>query len=100
MSNRDITFKKCLYSQPPIGAWFHAAVVWDRVTNEVSLFLNGTRVGTSVVQAHWYLIDRSHLVHHIGLKADKDQTLHGYLGDLMVLGEALNETGIKRISGT
>ena len=51
------------------------------------------------MQEHWYLIDRSHLVHHIGLKADTDETLHGYLGDLMVLGKALNETGIKRISG-
>ena len=58
------------------------------------------KVGTSIVQVHWYLIDRSHLVHHIGLKADTDQTLHGYLGDLMVLGEALNETGVKRMSGT
>lgn len=52
------------------------------------------------MQELWYLIDRSlHLVHHIGLKADTDETLHGYLGDLMVLGKALNETGIKRISG-
>lgn len=56
-------------------------------------------MGTSVVQEHWYLIKRSHLVYHIGLKADTDETLHGYLGDLMVLGKALNETGIKRISG-
>ena len=56
-------------------------------------------MGTSVLQEHWYLIDRSHLVHHIGLKADTDEKLHGYLGDLMVLGKALNETGIKRISG-
>ena len=57
-------------------------------------------MGTSIVQVHWYLIDRSHLVHHIGLKADTDQTLHGYLGDLMVLGEALNEGGNKYCAGT
>ncbi|CAH3015930.1 unnamed protein product, partial [Porites evermanni] len=97
--NIDNAFKPLFSAgKPPIGAWFHAAVVWDRATNEVNLYINGTKVGTSVVQEHWYLIDRSHLVHHIGLKADTDQTLHGYLGDLMVLGKALNETGIKRIS--
>ena len=87
------------FSTPPIALWFHVAVVWDRTTSKVYIYLNGTKVGTEGVQADWYLIDRSPVEHHIGLKKDFDETLNGYLGDLMVLGEALNEDGIKRIRG-
>ena len=89
-----------LYRIPPIGAWFHAAAVWDRTTNEVFICLNGAKVGCEGVQANWYLADRSSPIHHIGLKQDKGTTLNGYLGDLMVFGEALNEDDIKRVLGT
>lgn len=56
-------------------------------------------MGTEAVQAHWYLADVTPALHDIGLKRDYGQTLKGYLGDLMVFGDALNEVGIKRILG-
>ena len=83
-----------------MGTWFHAAVVWDRTTNEVYICLNGTKVGSEGVQANWYLAAISPSIHHIGLKLDTGHTLNGYLGDLTVFSEALNEDDIKRILGT
>ena len=87
------------FSPPPIDTWFHAAVVWDRAQNEVNIYVNGTKVGTEAVQAHWFIKDRSHVTHDIGYKRDYGELLNGYLGDLTVLGDALNEDGIRSISG-
>ena len=56
-------------------------------------------MGTEAVQAHWYVRDTNPALHDIGLKRDFGETLKGYLGDLMVFGDALSEDGIKRILG-
>ena len=86
-------------STPPTDTWFHAAAIWDRTAKEVYLYVNGTKVGTEAVQAHWYVRDTNPALHDIGLKRDYGETLKGYLGDLMVFGDALNEDGIRRILG-
>ena len=95
-----IVTKKLFFSTPsPVDRWHHVAVVWDRTNNEVYLYLNGTRVATQGVQAHWYIVFNLISTHDIGLKADDGATLKGFLSDLMVFGEALNEDGMRKILG-
>ena len=79
--------------------WSHFAAVWDRTTHEVYIYQNSIKVGTKAVQGDWYLADRSPTLYDIGLKRDTGETMDGFLGDVMVLGEALNEDGVNRILG-
>ena len=56
-------------------------------------------MATQGVQAHWYIVFNLISTHDIGLKADDGATFKGFLSDLMVFAEALNEDGIRKILG-
>ncbi|XP_078354358.1 C-type mannose receptor 2-like isoform X1 [Oculina patagonica] len=74
---------------PPKDKWFHAAAVWDRNANKAYLFLDGKKVGTQAVASDIYFRDDSYSFYDIGLKRDGNDSLRGYLRDLMIIRRAL-----------
>ncbi|KAJ7363158.1 C-type lectin domain 19 member A [Desmophyllum pertusum] len=98
VKNDSQRLTRLLAQSPPIGNWFHVAAVWDRNVNETRLFLDAQKVGAEPVQSDSYLRDNSHAVYDIGLKRDTNETLRGYLRDLMIIGRALSDEELTNIT--
>ena len=88
------------YRTPPVGKWFHAAVVWKRKPKEVFLFIDGQNVGTeSGVPSYIKFKDDFPLTFDIGLKRDTGHSLIGHLRGLMIIRGHLTGEELSNMEG-
>ena len=73
------------------------AAVWDRDANKAYLYQDGQNVASEPMTSH--AIRQSYSFYDIGLKRGGNQSLKGYLRDLMIIGKALTSDEIINIKG-
>ena len=68
--------------------------------NKAYLYLDGTKVGTSNGPSGFDPTEFKYTFYDIGLKRDANDTMKGYLRNLMIVRSALTGEEILRMKGT
>jgi len=80
--------------------WFHLCTIWDRSTRQLSLFINGKKIGTAQsIYSDPDIQANDHQKFHIGWKQDGHERFDGEMYDLRVFDEVLKQHEVLAVMG-